>query len=85
MRLKSQVNGTYLTHILTRWSAALPSMLGSRLLLNMREIVSRQSNKSYILESFGPTSTIPFDKELGSPLSFSSETEAQILHDHIPQ
>ncbi|KAI0079549.1 hypothetical protein K474DRAFT_590296 [Panus rudis PR-1116 ss-1] len=50
---------TYINLVMP-WSAALPSILGSRLLLNMREMVSRQGNKSYIVETFGPADTIPF-------------------------
>ncbi|KAJ3484577.1 hypothetical protein NLI96_g5544 [Meripilus lineatus] len=43
------------------WSAALPSILGSRLMLNMREVVRSQGrSRSYILESYNPRETINF-------------------------
>jgi len=42
---------TYI-NIVMPWSAALPSLLGSRLLLNMREVVHAQGSNSYILEMF---------------------------------
>lgn len=45
-----------------RWSAALPSILGSRLMLNMREVVLTQgTGDSYILESFALSQTAYFD------------------------
>ncbi|KAH8094712.1 hypothetical protein BXZ70DRAFT_1010002 [Cristinia sonorae] len=44
---------TYINMVMP-WSAALPSILGSRLLLNMREKVHWTSNeKSYIVETIG--------------------------------
>ncbi|KAK7695258.1 hypothetical protein QCA50_002448 [Cerrena zonata] len=67
---------TYINMVMP-WSAALPSILGSRLLLNMREIVSHQGSRSYILETFGPSSTIPID-----PIStsvFTDESELSTL------
>ncbi|GJE99743.1 hypothetical protein PsYK624_160140 [Phanerochaete sordida] len=40
-------------NILNPWSAALPSLLGSRLMLNMREAVYRRGlPESYIVETF---------------------------------
>lgn len=35
-----------------RWSAALPSLLGSRIMLDMREAVCEQGSTSYLLETF---------------------------------
>lgn len=47
--------------LFTRWSAALPSILGSRLMLNMREVVRSQTGSgSYMLESYGPSQTLEF-------------------------
>ncbi len=38
---------------LGRWSAALPSLLGSRLILSMREAVEKQNDSTtYIMEEF---------------------------------
>jgi len=46
-------NPTYINMIMP-WSAALPSILGSRLLLNMREKVHRSGEEnSYIMETIG--------------------------------
>ncbi|KAK7692594.1 hypothetical protein QCA50_004225 [Cerrena zonata] len=53
---------TYINMVMP-WSAALPSILGSRLLLNMREVVMNRGNmKSYVLETFEgvETNSIPF-------------------------
>ncbi|KAL4246558.1 hypothetical protein ABKN59_008752 [Abortiporus biennis] len=47
---------TYI-NLVNPWSAALPSILGSRLLLNMREMVARSGTDTYILESFDDTLT----------------------------
>ena len=35
-----------------RWSAVLPSLLGSRIMLDMREAVCEQGSASYLLETF---------------------------------
>ncbi|KAJ3484578.1 hypothetical protein NLI96_g5545 [Meripilus lineatus] len=52
---------TYI-NIVVPWSAALPSILGSRLMLNMREVVLTQgTGDSYILESFALSQTAYFD------------------------
>ncbi|CAL1694773.1 unnamed protein product [Somion occarium] len=51
---------TYI-NVIMPWSAALPSILCSRLLLNMREMVYDQGNRSYIMESFTQVQTIPFE------------------------
>ncbi|TCD63508.1 hypothetical protein EIP91_005341 [Steccherinum ochraceum] len=49
------VNPTYINMVMP-WSAALPSILGSRLLLNMREKVYQSGEmKSYIVESMQQT------------------------------
>ncbi|CAL1707160.1 unnamed protein product [Somion occarium] len=60
---------TYINLVMP-WSAALPSILGSRLLLNMREMVYKQGNaNSYILETYEESATIPFrhpDASVGS-------------------
>lgn len=56
-----------------RWSAALPSILGSRLLLNMREKVERSGDDhSYIIETIGPRHAVTFTMvdphgEFGTP------------------
>ncbi|KAI0706163.1 hypothetical protein BC835DRAFT_1302532 [Cytidiella melzeri] len=40
-------------NVVNPWSAALPSLLGSRLILSMREAVERQNNEtSYVVEDF---------------------------------
>ncbi len=59
----------YLRRLFVRWSAALPSILGSRLMLNMREVVrSQKGSGSYILESYGPLQTLEFnDREASRP------------------
>jgi len=67
---------TYI-NIVNPWSAALPSILGSRLLLNMRDAVSREGEanpNSYFLEYFvedeltsiGPTNQYQLDEEIGA-------------------
>lgn len=52
-------NPSYI-NVIMPWSAALPSILCSRLLLNMREMVNNQGNNSYIMESFAQTETLFF-------------------------
>ncbi|CAL1694784.1 unnamed protein product [Somion occarium] len=70
---------TYINMVMP-WSAALPSILGSRLLLNMREIVSRQMNGSYIIESFAGNQTIPF-RNPSSTFEAEEESELATLQD----
>ena len=40
--------------MLFRWSAAIPSLLGSRLLLSMREYVEKAGENSYFVETYKP-------------------------------
>ena len=46
-----------------RWGAALPSLLGSRVLLNTREVVEKQTNATSIrtsfIEGFVEETTVP--------------------------
>ncbi|KAJ3554815.1 hypothetical protein NM688_g2910 [Phlebia brevispora] len=46
-------------NIFNPWSAIIPSLLGRRLLLSMREFVEKQNrgNSSYFLETYAPTQT----------------------------
>ncbi|KAI0095195.1 hypothetical protein BDY19DRAFT_1002499 [Irpex rosettiformis] len=63
-------------NIVNPWSAALPSLLGSRLILNMREAVVDQSlSTSYILEQFSsdPPGTDP-DIELVVQVPIPTDT-----------
>ena len=46
-----------------RWSAALPSLLGTRLLLHMREVVEKQADATYLVESFALEEPAPEQME----------------------
>lgn len=69
------------------WSAALPSILGSRLLLNMREAALHREDGSYFLESFtaGPASWPKFRGHRGNAVDEVSEesegTEMEIVEE----
>ncbi|KAK7695158.1 hypothetical protein QCA50_002348 [Cerrena zonata] len=67
------INPTYI-NIIMPWSAALPSILCSRLLLNMRDMVNiDQGNKSYIMESFSTqVDTLAFQM----PVGMSSDSDS---------
>lgn len=69
-----------LTAVSNRWSAALPSVLGSRLILNMRETVENQRlSSSYILEQFSsdPPTQDP-DMELAVRVAVSTDTSTTL-------
>ena len=62
-----------------RWSAAIPSLLGSRLLLGMRKFVDRQNNNSgsYILETY-TAQTRPERDDSDSSVAWNTGSEYEL-------